>query len=152
MDNYAIRKFAETSSDGKDFFEVLLDNIKRKRKVIFSLVEEEDSRIKYSYCENRTKHAIRLLVYPCYYDRTIKNICYNFIKKNKESLLSWYAKKQIDYINSLDTGYITDEMKQTLISAVEKKEIKSIEKCCHKELVSYFKCRTDEIIQKEIGI
>ena len=149
MANYNIGIFADASSDMKDFLFQIAKEVKEKKKVLFALVTNNDCS-KYYYCDGRTKHAIRLLVYPYSYDRFIRDIVSNYIENNKSELMPYYTKKQIEYINSLEKRYFTDEMKETLIQKIEEEQMKEMKKSVHRDFVAYIKSKTDKILEEEI--
>lgn len=149
MTNYDIKIFADASSNMKDFLFQIAKEVKEKRKVLFALVTNNDCS-KYCHCDGRTKHTIRLLVYPYSYDRFIRSIVSDYIENNKAKLMPHYVEKQIEYINSLEKGYVTDEMKEILIRKIEREQMKEFEKYLHHDFVVYIKSKTDEILEKEI--
>lgn len=149
MTNYDIETFVNTFSDTKDFLSQITKEVSEKKKILSNLVTSADCS-EYCYCDGRTKHAIRLLVYPYSYDRFIRTIVSEYVKENKTNLMSWYAKKQIEYIESLNERYVLKEMKETLIQKIEQGEMKEIRKSVHRNFVAYIKTKTDEILEKEI--
>lgn len=144
-----ILEFVKVSEEANYLVKELKELFEEEKNDLAKIIENKKSNFSFG---SKEKHAIRLLIYPNDYNRTIDIITKDFLQSYIDEIMSNYPKRKIEYINTLNTVYFDDQEKENMIQSIKKVEEKRLFKECRKNVVWFFSKKIDNMLYEEFGV